>query len=376
MAMIRSLEQGPEYPLTYDLRQAPAVQPAAAAAERVAERPVIRPEPLEPLPFPLEARQFPGRPRLCVVIPAFNEEAVLPQTSRALARTLDDLGVDWSVLFVNDGSRDQSARVLEQLHRSDSRFKYLLLSRNFGHQAALTAGLDHADGDVIVTMDADLQHPPDLLRSLLDAWRMGFDVVHTRKIGTVGLSGWRRVITPIAYNLIQRVAGIRIIPQASDYRLMDASALKALRALPEVARLYRGLTSWVGFRQCVMPYVAAERAHGQSQYSVRQLITLAARSLFDFSDVFLHAGLIVGSLGLILSGVYLAFVMAWLLFGGTTPPGWVSSISVTIVMSSILLFFEGILGVYVARIYREVRHRPTYIVSFARPGVRHGGSAS
>jgi glycosyltransferase involved in cell wall biosynthesis len=334
---------------------------------------VGQPEPLEPLPFPLEERQLERRPHLCIVVPAFNEEAVLPQTSRALASTLDGLGVDWAVLFVNDGSRDKSARVLEQLHRSDPRFGYLLLSRNFGHQAALTAGLDHAEGDVIVSMDADLQHPPEMLRSLLDAWRAGYDVVHTRKVSTVGLSGWRRAITPVAYGFIQRVAGIRIIPQASDYRLMDARALTALRALPEVARLYRGLTSWVGFRQCVMPYVAAERAGGQSQYSLRQLITLGARSLFDFSDVFLHAGLIVGSFGLVLSGLYLTFVIGWVLFGRTTPPGWVSSISVTIVMSSILLFFMGILGVYVARIYREVRHRPTYIVSFARPGVRHGG---
>ena len=356
--MMRLLEQVLEHPAIYQRSEAGA-------------QPVCRPEPLEPLPFPLEDRELAGRPHLCVVVPAFNEEAVLPQTSRALASTLDDLDVDWSVLFVNDGSRDKSARVLEQLHRSDPRFGYLLLSRNFGHQAALTAGLDHAEGDVIVTMDADLQHPPEMLRSLLEAWRVGYDVVHTRKVSTVGLSGWRRAITPIAYGFIQRVAGIRIIPQASDYRLMDVRALKALQALPEVARLYRGLTSWVGFRQCVMPYVAAERAGGHSQYSLRQLITLGARSLFDFSDVFLHAGLIVGSIGLFLSVVYLTFIIGWVLFGGTTPPGWVSSISVTIVMSSILLFFMGILGVYVARIYREVRHRPTYIVSFARSGVRH-----
>jgi len=336
---------------------------------------VGRPEPLEPLPFPLEDRHLPPKPHLCVVIPAFNEEAVLPRTSRALVAALDALNMEWSVVFVNDGSRDKSARVLEQLHRADQRFGYLLLSRNFGHQAALTAGLDHASGDVIVTMDADLQHPPELLPSLLDAWRQGYDVVHTRKLSTVGLSGWRRMVTPIAYSFIQRVAGIRIIPQASDYRLMDASALEALRTLPEVARLYRGLTSWVGFRQCVVPYVAAERVGGESQYSLRQLLTLGARSLFDFSDVFLHAGLIVGSLGLLLSGVYLVFVLLWVLFGRNTPPGWVSSVSVTIVMNSILLFFVGILAVYVARIYREVRRRPTYIVSTIRHRGRSDGSA-
>jgi glycosyltransferase involved in cell wall biosynthesis len=337
--------------------------------------PISPPEPLEPLPFPLEERHLSERPRLSVVVPAFNEEAVLEQTSRALAASLDSLDVDWSVLFVNDGSRDSSARVLEKLHRTDGRFGYLLLSRNFGHQAALTAGLDHAEGDVIVTMDADLQHPPELLRALLDAWRQGFDVVHTRKVSTVGLSGWRRAVTPIAYGLIQRVAGIRIIPQASDYRLMDAGALEALRSLPEVARLYRGLTSWVGFRQCVLPYAAAERAGGESKYSLRQLLTLGARSLFDFSDAFLHAGLFVGSLGVLLSGVYLAFILTWALVGRSLPPGWVSSVSVTIVLDSILLFFMGIMGVYVARIYREVRRRPTYIVSFVRRGRQGVGTA-
>jgi dolichol-phosphate mannosyltransferase len=311
---------------------------------------------------------------VCVVIPAFNEEAVLPQTCRGLAAALDGLDVEWSVLFVNDGSRDRSSRVLEQLHRADPRFEYLLLSRNFGHQAALTAGLDHAEGDVIVTMDADLQHPPEMLPFLLDAWRQGYDVVHTRKVSTVGLSAWRRAITPVAYSFIQRVAGIRIIPHASDYRLMDAGVLEALRALPEVARLYRGLTSWVGFRQCVVPYVAAERAGGRSQYSLRQLLTLGARSLFDFSDAFLHAGLVVGSLGVLLSAVYLAFILTWVLLGRSMPPGWVSSISVTIIMDTILLFFMGIMGVYVARIYREVRRRPTYIVSFARRG-RRGAAA-
>lgn len=324
------------------------------------------PEALEPLPFSLAVRDFAGRPRLCVVIPVFNEEEVLDRTARAIATALDPLDVDWSVLFVNDGSRDGSARVLEQLHRADGRFEYLLLSRNFGHQAALTAGLDHADADVIVTLDADLQHPPEMLPALLDAWRQGYDVVHTRKLTTAGLSRWRRAVTPVAYSVIKKITDIRIIPQASDYRLLDAKALEALRSVPEVARLYRGLTSWVGFRQCVVPYAAAERAAGQSNYSLRQLVTLGARSLFDFSDVFLHAGIVVGSVGVLFSCLYLAFIVGWLLVGKSVPPGWVSSISVTLVLDSILLFFVGILGVYVARIYREVRRRPTYLVSFSR----------
>jgi hypothetical protein len=149
---------------------------------------------------------------------------------------------------------------------------------------------------------------------------------------------------------------------------MDARVTAALRSIPEVARLYRGLAPWVGFRQAVLPFVAAERAGGRSQYSFRQLLTLFARSLLDFSDFFLHAGLAVGLLGLALSGTYLAFILGWLLLGRSTPPGWASSLSVTLVLNSIILFFLGIVGIYVARVYREVRRRPSYIVSFERRG--------
>ncbi len=326
------------------------------------------PEPIEPLPFPLEPRDGAGRPRVTVVIPVFDEERVLERTSHALAAALDQLEVVWRVLFVNDGSRDGTVPLLEAIHRRDRRFEYILLSRNFGHQAALTAGLDHASGDVVVTMDADLQHPPELLCRLLTAWRQGYDVVHTRKLATVGLPWWRRTLTEIAYSLVGRVAGIRIIPQASDFRLIDARAHAALRSLPEVARLHRGLALWVGFRQCVIPYTAAGRAEGESHYSLRQLLTLFSRALFDFSDAFLLAGLFVGSLGLLLSVFYLAFILLWLLFGRSTPPGWASSISATLLLNSMVLFFLGILGVYLARIYREVRRRPPYIVSFVRRG--------
>jgi dolichol-phosphate mannosyltransferase len=300
------------------------------------------------------------------VIPVFNEEAVLERMSRELSAALEKLDVDWRVLFVNDGSRDGSARVLEEMHERDRRFGYLLLSRNFGHQAALNAGLDRAEGDLQVTMDADLQHPPSLLPTLLDAWRRGFDVVHTRKLGTRGLPLVRRLLTGLAYSMARRVTGLAIIPQASDYRLMDANVTTAVRSMPEVARLYRGLAPWVGFRQAVLPFVAPERAGGRSQYSFRQLLTLFARSLLDFSDFFLHAGLAVGLVGLGLSGAYLAFILGWLLLGRSVPPGWASSLSVTLVLNSIVLFFLGIVGVYVARIYREVRRRPSYIVSLER----------
>jgi dolichol-phosphate mannosyltransferase len=288
---------------------------------------------------------------------------VLLRTYEELAKVLNTLDVDWTLLFVNDGSKDATASVLESLYRMDNRVSYILLSRNFGHQSALTAGFDHADGDLVICMDADLQHPPPLIADLITAWRQGYDIVHTRKLDTEGLSLRRSLPTRIAYAIVLRVAQIKMIPNASDYRLLDRQAHEAIRSLPESARLYRGLTPWIGFRQCVVPFVAAERAAGSSQYSFKQLLNLFARALFDFSNLPLHLGLFLGAVAISLSSLYFIFILVWLLLGEQAPPGWASSISVTLLLNSISLAFMGIIGAYVARIYNEVRARPAYMLS-------------
>jgi polyisoprenyl-phosphate glycosyltransferase len=329
-------------------------------------------EPILPLPFPLESRQQ-SNIRVCVVLPAFNEAQVLPETYTALRAKLEEIGLSWTLLFVNDGSRDESAAVLDSLRQADKRVGYILLARNFGHQAALTAGLDHADGDVIITMDADLQHPPAVIPQLIAAWRAGYDVVHTRKLVTEGLSVARDLTTRIAYRLIQRVSRVTIIPHASDFRLMDRAAVDVVRQLPETNRLYRGLMPWLGFRQCVVPIVAAERAAGRSQYGVRQLLGLFAKAFFDFSSAPLHVGLLLGGAAVALSALYMLFILGWLVFGERTPPGWASSVSVTLMLGSITLAFSGIIGVYVARIYDQVRARPTYVASRVRLGDANSG---
>ena len=322
----------------------------------------VRIEPLLPLPFPLTPRNNPS-PSVCIVIPVYNEEKVLLRTYEELAKVLNTIDVDWRLLFVNDGSQDATASVLESLYRMDNRVSYILLSRNFGHQSALTAGFDHADGDIVICMDADLQHPPPLIADLINAWRQGYDIVHTRKLETEGLKRRRSIPTRVAYAIVLRVAQIKMIPNASDYRLLDRQAHEAIRSLPESARLYRGLTPWIGFRQCVVPFVAAERAAGSSQYSFKQLVNLFARALFDFSNLPLHLGLFLGAIAISLSSLYLIFILVWLLLGEQAPPGWASSISVTLLLNSISLAFMGIIGAYVARIYNEVRARPAYMLS-------------
>jgi dolichol-phosphate mannosyltransferase len=317
------------------------------------------------LPFPLAART--GRARLRVVIPVYNEARVVELTVARLAAVLERLDVSWSVLFVNDGSVDDSLPVLESLAARDDRVSYLSLSRNFGHQAALAAGLDHADADLVVTMDGDLQHPPELIPVLVAAWRRGYDVVHTRKLSTEGLPLWRRLATKLAYAAISRVAEVEIIPEASDFRLLDRTALRALTALPEQHRLYRGLTPWIGFRQAVVPYEAGDRAQGESRYGLRQLLQLFARSFFDFSNAPLHVGIVMGGLTILVCFAYVVYTLAAYLTGHHVPHGYVTLIFLIVLLSSINLTFSGILGVYLARIYDEVRRRPTYVIGQSEP---------
>ncbi|MEJ7810313.1 MAG: glycosyltransferase family 2 protein [Gemmatimonadaceae bacterium] len=343
----------------------PENRPSEAPRDPV--EPAVEPpavEPMLPLPFALEPREQ-RRPTLCLVLPAYNEEASLPLTHAALRDALDELEVSWRLLFVNDGSRDGTAGVLERLYRQDERVGYLLLSRNFGHQAALTAGLEHAEGDVVICMDADLQHPPALLRTMLEAWRDGYDVVHTRKLATVDLSRGRAVATEVAYGLVSRVSEVTIIPQASDYRLMDRQVLDALRSLPEKRRLYRGLTPWVGFRQCVLPYVAGARAAGASQYNLKQLFALFTRALFDFSDAPLYSALIVGlaALGFSTLGLVVVAVASLL---GRAPASFGVGTALILFVGALNLCATGLVGAYVARIYAQVLGRPTYLVSRVR----------
>ena len=321
-------------------------------------------ESIAPLPFPLERRSPPDR--VCVIVPVCNEERLVDPMCARIRAALESCGVAWSVMFVNDGSRDGTIAALEAAHRADRRISYLVLSRNFGHQAALAAGLDHARGDVFVTMDGDLQHPPELLPALIDGWQQGYDVIHTRKRSTEDLGVVRAFVTRVAYRLISLVSSIPVVPQASDFRLMDRQARDAVAALPEGGRLYRGLTPWVGFRQAVLAYDAPARAGGTSSYGVRQLFGLFGRAFFDFSAAPLYVALVVGAAAIAGCFGYLAFVIGAVIFDKSIPPGYVTQIVAITLSSAINLFLIGVLSVYVSRIYNEVRRRPTYVVGRVR----------
>jgi polyisoprenyl-phosphate glycosyltransferase len=318
-------------------------------------------EQLGPLPLPLEPR--PNDPKVVLVVPAYNEEDAINPTYDAISEVMDSLGVDWSIIFVNDGSRDSTIDLLEQLYRRDERVSYISLSRNFGHQSALAAGLDHAFGDVVITMDADLQHPPEVIPTLLDAWRQGYDVVHTRKLDTEDLGATRGLLTRLAYGAIRATSSVEFVVQASDFRLLDANAQRAIHELPERGRLYRGLARWVGFRQAVVPFHAGRRVAGSPSYGLRQLTSLFGRAFFDFSNVPLRVALFLGTGAIVLCFAYLVFVLAAWAAGKSIPPGFVSLIFAFGFLSSVNLVMIGVLGVYIGRIHEEVRARPTYLVA-------------
>jgi glycosyltransferase involved in cell wall biosynthesis len=321
-------------------------------------------EQVGPLPIPLEPRD--KQPEVVLVVPAHDEEEVLQLAYDEIVRVMESLGVEWSIIFVNDGSRDGTLALLDVLYRRDERVSYISLSRNFGHQSALAAGLDHAHGDVVITMDADLQHPPDVIPTLLEAWAQGYDVVHTRKLETDELGRSRRLLTRMAYRAIGATANVEFIAQASDFRLLDAHAQQAIHELPERGRLYRGLARWVGFRQAVVPFRAAPRAAGSPSYGFRELASLFGRAFFDFSNVPLRAALVLGTVAIILCIAYLVFVLVAYAVGKATPPGFVSLIFAFGFLSSVNLTMIGVLGVYIARIHEEVRARPTYLVARKR----------
>jgi glycosyltransferase involved in cell wall biosynthesis len=301
-------------------------------------------------------------PRYSFVLPVYEEEDTLPELYRRLAAVADGLDGDVEMLFVDDGSRDGTAAILLDLHSRDPRVKVLRLTRNFGHQPALTAGLDAAAGDAIVIMDADLQDPPELVPELVERWREGYEIVYAVRRDRTVEPWWRRSTIAFAYRVLNRMSDIEIPVDAGDFRLVDRRALDAFKALRESNRYVRGMFSWVGFTQVGVPYTRDARYAGQTKYPLRKLIRLGTDGLVSFSDTPLRLSLILGfvvSIAALLLGVT---SIALRIFGVGYVPGWSSIVAVVSLLGGVQLIVVGMLGLYVGRIYDEVKGRPLYLV--------------
>lgn len=298
-----------------------------------------------------------------IVVPLFNEAGNLRPLYQALCRQMGLLGQPYELIFVNDGSTDESLSVLRDFAAQDGRVRVVSLSRNFGHQNAVSAGLEFARGDAVIVMDADLQHPPELIPELIAAWQQGYQVVYTIREDGQGHAGWfKRWSSAVFYKLINAVSDTPIVPGAADFRLMDRTVVDCLVAMPERLRFLRGMVSWVGFRQKGIRYRPNPRLSGRSKYPLRKMIGLALQGLTSFSSAPLRVS---GYLGLFaaLAGVpYAIWAVYARLFTGAVVPGWTSLLVAILFLGGVQLMSIGVIGEYVGRIYTEVKRRPLYLV--------------
>ena len=302
-------------------------------------------------------------PRFSVVVPLRNEEEVLPTLAEQLAAVLDGLDDSWEVILVDDGSDDGTYGLAVELHARDPRFKVVRLSRGFGHQVALSAGLDLARGEAIVTMDGDLQHPPEVIPALVAKWRGGDEIVYAVMDERQGESRFKDWTARWFYRLLARLADIDVPAGAGDFRLVDRRALDAVRAMRESNRYLRGMFSWVGFQQSGVPYSSPPRTAGRSKYNGLRMFRLATDAVIGFSNRPLRLGLAVGFIVSIASIVFGLSAAISKLAGVFVIPGWTSIMVLVGIVGGIQLIVLGVIGEYISHIFDEVKRRPLYVVS-------------
>jgi glycosyltransferase involved in cell wall biosynthesis len=301
------------------------------------------------------------QPSISVAIPIYNEEAVLPELLRRTCAVLDGIpGGPHQIVLVDDGSSDRTWELLERAAGNDPRLVAVALSRNFGHQTALGAALDHVSGDVTVLMDGDLQDPPEAIPTLLDSYKEGFDVVYVRRVNRKE-TWWLRACYYLFYRLLATLSSIRLPLDAGDFGLLSRRVIEELRRMPEHHRYLRGMRTWVGFRQIGIPIERSARQAGRTKYSPLKLLKLASDGIFAFSIVPLRAAALLGAGATTLSvlfSLYAVYAKFWL----HSPQGFTALILTITFLSGINLFFLGIIGEYIGRVYEEAKGRPHYVV--------------
>jgi glycosyltransferase involved in cell wall biosynthesis len=304
-------------------------------------------------------------PVYTIVVPVYNEQEVLPALTERLAWLLDRLDGTAEVILVDDGSRDGSYALMLDANARDPRFKLVQLSRNFGHQVAITAGLDVAAGRAVIVMDADLQDPPETVLVMAERWREGYDVVFGVRRERVGESRFKRFSAAAFYRLLQRLADVELPTDVGDFRLLDRRAVDAYRAMRESDRYVRGMISWVGFSQTGVVYDRDERRAGSTKYPLRKMLRFAADGIVSFSNAPLRLALALGFLVSASAFVYGFVAILLKATGAFTVPGWTSIIFVTSILGGVQLIVLGIIGEYVGRTYIEAKRRPLYVVGSA-----------
>jgi polyisoprenyl-phosphate glycosyltransferase len=299
-----------------------------------------------------------------LIIPVYNEEIILLEFHKRLCQEIASLPYQLKIIYIDDGSSDHTQTILSQIADQDQRVTAVELSRNFGHQAAISAGLDLADGDFVITMDGDGQHPPALINEMLRLAQNGYDIILTQRTDPPSLTSFKRRTSALFYYLINRIGNTHILPGGADFRLLTRSALEALRRMPEYHRFIRGMVAWVGFRSVILPFDSPMRIGGQSKYSFGKMLRLAADATFSFSLMPLYAGVSLGAVFLFLALLEAFYVLGFWVTGNTArlAPGWSSLMFMLLIVGGIIMISLGIIGIYVGYIFQEVKHRPVYLI--------------
>ena len=296
-----------------------------------------------------------------VVIPVFNEEENLELLHRRLSKVLENLCEDYEIIFVDDGSEDNSLKIMRKFRKTNGRVKVISFSRNFGHQIAITAGIDYASGSAVIVMDSDLQDPPEVIPKLVEKWREGYDTVYaireSRKDPIL-----KRAIAFVFYRLFQRMSDVDVPVDAGDFRLMSRRVVDILKAMPERNRYLRGLASWVGFSQARVGYARGERYAGQRKYSLWQLTRLAFDGVTSFSHFPLRLAIYLGLVVSLVGFLYGATIIILALVFDKVVPGWTTLMAAVLFLGGVQLIVVGVIGAYIGRIYVEVQQRPLYLI--------------
>jgi glycosyltransferase involved in cell wall biosynthesis len=303
------------------------------------------------------------RSHYSLVIPVFNEEAVLPLLMHRLEALLQRINGTVEVIFVDDGSSDSSPIFLQAKARIDHRFKFIGLSRNFGQQVAITAGLDAARGDAVIVMDGDLQDPPELILAMIEKWQEGYEVVCAKRLHRDEDTYFKRATAHVFYHMINRLSSVRIPENVGDFRLLDRKVVDAFKNMPERTRFVRGMFSWLGFREAFVEFDRPSRPAGKTKYSALRLFRLAATYVVAFSDMPLRLVVWCGCLVSATALVYGLGAIYYKITGGVRIEGWTSTIVVLSFLCGANMLMTGIIGLYVGRIYAEVKQRPLYVVN-------------
>ena len=297
-----------------------------------------------------------------IVVPAYNEQEVLEETYKRLTEVMEQTKENYEIIFINDGSRDRTYEIAEEICKKDKHIKLINFSRNFGHQIAVTAGMKYSSGQAIVIIDADLQDPPRVILEMIQKWKEGYDVVYGQRLKREGETFFKKFTAKCFYRFLNKMTSMQIPVDTGDFRLMDRKVCDVMNSIREKNRYVRGLVTWVGFKQTAVEYKRESRFAGETKYPLKKMIKLATDAILSFSYKPLRlAGLVGGALS-VCSFIYLIVVIIQKLFTNTTQPGWASLFAIILFFNGVSLILHSITGEYVGRIYEETKNRPLYIV--------------